>query len=49
MDRFLTGGSRSIPKVLFLDEQFRLLGDWGPRPDRLQAFVLEEKSRGEAA
>ena len=32
MDRYLTNGSRSIPIVIVLDEEFRELGHWGPRP-----------------
>jgi hypothetical protein len=46
MDRFLTGGGRAIPKVLVLDEAFRLLGTWGPRPAELQTFVRTELDRG---
>ncbi|HWB40363.1 MAG TPA: thioredoxin family protein [Gemmatimonadales bacterium] len=43
MDRYLTNGSRSIPIVIVLDEQFRELGHWGPRPAPLQAWVLEHR------
>lgn len=46
MDRHLTGTSRSIPIVVVLDEDFRLLGSWGPRPSLLQEFVLGEKRSG---
>jgi len=35
MDAFLTGGSRSIPKLILLDrENNEILGDWGPRPQK---------------
>jgi hypothetical protein len=40
MDRYLTNGSRSIPIVVVLDESFRELGYWGPRPTELQAWVM---------
>lgn len=46
MDRFLTGGSRSIPVVLVLAPDGALLGWWGPRPAPLQEFVLREKAAG---
>jgi len=41
MDRYLTGGrSRSIPVVVILDEDFREVGWWGPRPREIQSWVL---------
>ena len=40
MDAHLTGTSRSIPVVMMLDDRFRELGWWGPRPNALQAWVL---------
>lgn len=43
MDLYLTNGSRSIPIVIALDEQFRELGHWGPRPRDLQAWVLANR------
>jgi len=43
MDRYLTNGSRSIPIVIALDEEFRELGHWGPRPRELQAWVMENR------
>lgn len=32
IDQFLTNGTRSIPKVLILNEDFSLKNTWGPRP-----------------
>ena len=33
IDDFLTNGkSKSIPIVIFLDENYKVLGHWGPRP-----------------
>jgi hypothetical protein len=46
MDLYLTDGSRSIPIVVILDDQFRPVGRWGPRPTELQEFVLREKRAG---
>lgn len=43
MDRYLTNGSRSIPIVIALDEEFRELGYWGPRPIELQAWVMANR------
>jgi hypothetical protein len=39
MDRYLTDQTRSIPLVILLDDEFRELGHWGPRPAPLQAWV----------
>ena len=42
MDAFLTKGTRSIPLTIILNkESLKVLGYWGPRPQDLQAFVLE--------
>lgn len=43
MDEHLTNGkSRSIPAVIVLDENGMEHGWWGPRPEELQAWVMEE-------
>lgn len=43
MDAHLTNGrSRSIPVFILYDEDFRERGWWGPRPSRLQKWVMEE-------
>jgi hypothetical protein len=44
MDRYLWNGARSIPVVIILDEAYRELGHWGPRPAELQAWVRENKN-----
>jgi len=42
MDEFLTGGGRSIPKLIVLDtETLEVLGSWGPRPEPMQTLVME--------
>jgi hypothetical protein len=46
MDLYLTNGSRSIPIVVIMDEEFRPVGHWGPRPAELQKFVIAEKRAG---
>jgi hypothetical protein len=43
MERYLTNGSRSIPIVVALDEDFTEVGYWGPRPRELQAWVMANK------
>lgn len=43
MDRHLTDGrSRSIPVIIVYDEDFEEVGWWGPRPEKLQDWVLSE-------
>jgi hypothetical protein len=47
MDRFLTDGARSIPKLIAVDaESYEVLGTWGPRPKPAQQLFLEMKARG---
>lgn len=43
MDRFLTNGGRAIPKVVILDPEndYKVLGDWGPRPTDAQTLMLK--------
>jgi hypothetical protein len=43
MNTYLTNGTRSIPIAIALDESFRELGHWGPRPAALQEWVLSHK------
>jgi hypothetical protein len=39
MDAFLTDGGRSIPKTVILDNNWKVLNTWGPRPTGLQIVV----------
>ena len=48
MNRYLTDGTRSIPIVIALDEQFCEIGHWGPRPVALQRWVREPLGQGRA-
>lgn len=42
MDAHLTDGSRSIPVMILLDEDFEEAAWWGPRPRELQRWVRSE-------
>ena len=45
MDQFLTNGSRSIAKLLVLDQsKSKVLATWGPRPTNATALVAKEKA-----
>lgn len=47
MDKFLTNGSRSIPKLIALDaDSLAVLGTWGPRPSAAQKYFEELKLSG---
>jgi Thioredoxin len=43
MNQYLTNGSRSIPIVIALDENFGEIGHWGPRPSELQSWVMANR------
>lgn len=44
MDQYLTNGSRSVPKLMMVDDESgRELAQWGPRPEAIQEKVLEFK------
>jgi hypothetical protein len=42
---FLTNGSKSIPKLLVLDESFNLINHWGPRPEGAKNLIIEYKAK----
>jgi hypothetical protein len=44
MNASLTNGTRSIPKLVQLDEHFNVTGIWGPRPTIAQKLVKELKA-----
>ena len=44
MNAYLTNGTRSIPKLIQLDEHCNITGIWGPRPTVAQSLVKELKS-----
>ncbi|MCB0409372.1 MAG: thioredoxin family protein [Flavobacteriales bacterium] len=43
MDRYLTNGGKSIPKLICLDKELNEIGTWGPRPQFLQNWLYQEK------
>lgn len=45
MSEFLTNGARSIPKVLFLDENQNVINHWGPRPEGARNLILDYKAK----
>jgi len=49
MDAYLTGESRSIPKLIQLDAHYNVTGIWGPRPTEAQKLVKQLKSNPETA
>ena len=47
MDKYLTGGARSIPKLIALDaETLQEIGTWGPRPQAAMDYFHELKNQG---
>lgn len=45
MDQYLTNGSRSIPKVIFMKaDNLEELAIWGPRPEEIQKKMMEYKN-----
>jgi Thioredoxin len=46
MDQHLTNGTRSIPKLLIMDEHNLVLETWGPRPLEAKNMVLDFKAKG---
>jgi thioredoxin-like negative regulator of GroEL len=49
MDAYITGESRSIPKLIQLDAHDNVTGIWGPRPSEAQKLVKQLKSNPETA
>lgn len=47
MDRYLTNGTRSIPKLVVLDASGDELFQWGPRPQSIVAFRQQLVDAGE--
>lgn len=46
MDAHLFRGTKSIPILIRLNQNFELLGQWGPRPAMGQAFIEQAKREG---
>ena len=48
MNRFLTNGSMSIPKLIIIDDATdTILDEWGPRPKKAAEMVVTQKSKPE--
>lgn len=45
MNDFLTNGSMSIPKLIILDEENNVLGDFGPRPEPARKLIADYKEK----
>lgn len=48
MNQFLTNGSKSIPKVIIIDEQNNVINSWGPRPSIATKMVEDYKEKNGA-
>ncbi len=46
MDRYLTNGSRGIPKIVVFDQAGRECWTWGPRPEAAQLLFAEQRAAG---
>ena len=44
MDLFLTNGSRSIPKLIVVDPEKKVVGHWGPRPKGAAELIARHKA-----
>jgi hypothetical protein len=47
MERFLTNGSKSIPKIIAINNAGEVITEWGPRPNKAQELV-ESYKKGES-
>ncbi|WP_234418149.1 thioredoxin family protein [Aquimarina aquimarini] len=45
MDQFLTNGTRSIPKLIILDQALNVLHQWGPRSEMATKMVIAYKNQ----
>ena len=45
MNEFLTNGSKSIPKLIVLDENHEVVNSWGPRPKEPTQMVAKYKRK----
>ncbi|MFI5136095.1 MAG: thioredoxin family protein [Chitinophagales bacterium] len=49
MNAFLTSGTRSVPKLICMDDSFHVLATWGPRPEYARKLVINLKSNPQTA
>ncbi len=46
MDRYLTNGTRSIPKLIAFDDNWNEIFNWGPRPQAAKELMEKFKKEG---
>lgn len=44
MNDFLTNGGKAIPKLIILDEDSNVIGDFGPRPEPARKLIADYKA-----
>ncbi|KFF10227.1 thioredoxin [Chryseobacterium soli] len=44
INQFLTNGTESIPKVIILDQDFKVKNSWGPRPKQGHELLMKHKA-----
>ena len=45
MNDFLTNGNQSVPKLILLDEENSIIGDFGPRPEPARKLIADYKEK----
>ena len=45
MNDFLTNGNQAIPKLILLDEENNIIGDFGPRPEPARKLIADYKEK----
>jgi thioredoxin-like negative regulator of GroEL len=45
MNQFLTNGSKSIPKIIIVNHENKVINSWGPRPSIATKMVLDYKAK----
>lgn len=45
MNQFLTNGAKSIPKLIILDQNLKVINDWGPRPEGAKNLIIDYKAK----
>jgi hypothetical protein len=48
MNQYLTNGSKSIPKIIIVDNNNNVINSWGPRPSIATRMVLDYKEKNGA-
>ena len=48
MNKYLTNGSKSIPKIIIVDNKNNVINSWGPRPSIATRMVLDYKDKNGA-